>query len=333
MSLPICTVTYSYMNRSRTKINAHTPSIPTIHTQLQRGALHYEGRSDDALDPPLSHGAGVDEIRVFFPSEAPVPAEAPETESEAEEIAEVIPATQPGAEQPDELGGYLSASHVRFRVGRAGSTTENIKQIVIETSRQKKNELLLNLLEEMNSVRTIIFVNSRQAADTLDDFLYNMKLPVTSIHSDRTQVEREAAMRAFRSGQAPILVATGVTAASTKRLTTNWWSGFGPEVGAWVEAAAAPSEADVVAIAAAASVIDGEGRQLPFQQDSLLTAREAFSPRLAKILRRTPPRPRPPYLGLLGFFLFLFLFPVLVLVLGHLRLLRQSQILVQQHQI
>ncbi|PKK43691.1 hypothetical protein CI102_12241 [Trichoderma harzianum] len=107
---------------------------------------------------------------------------------------------------------YLSASHVRFRVGRAGSTTENIKQIVIETGREKKNELLLNLLEEMNSVRTIIFVNSRQAADTLDDFLYNMKLPVTSIHSDRTQVEREAAMRAFRSGQAPILVATGVTA-------------------------------------------------------------------------------------------------------------------------
>ncbi|KAL6820348.1 P-loop containing nucleoside triphosphate hydrolase protein [Trichoderma sp. SZMC 28015] len=107
---------------------------------------------------------------------------------------------------------YLSASHVRFRVGRAGSTTENIKQIVIETGREKKNELLLSLLEEMNSVRTIIFVNSRQAADTLDDFLYNMKLPVTSIHSDRTQVEREAAMRAFRSGQAPILVATGVTA-------------------------------------------------------------------------------------------------------------------------
>lgn len=64
----------------------------------------------------------------------------------------------------------------------------------------------------MNGVRTIVFVNSRQAADTLDDFLYNMNLPVTSIHSDRTQVEREAAMRAFRAGKAPILVATGVTA-------------------------------------------------------------------------------------------------------------------------
>ncbi|KAK5994957.1 ATP-dependent RNA helicase ded1 [Cladobotryum mycophilum] len=107
---------------------------------------------------------------------------------------------------------YLAASHVRFRVGRAGSTTENIKQIVVEATRESKNATLLTLLDEMPGVRTIIFVNSRQAADSLDDFLYNMKLPVTSIHSDRTQSEREAAMRAFRSGNAPILVATGVTA-------------------------------------------------------------------------------------------------------------------------
>ncbi|KAI5464482.1 P-loop containing nucleoside triphosphate hydrolase protein [Mariannaea sp. PMI_226] len=107
---------------------------------------------------------------------------------------------------------YLSASHVRFRVGRAGSTTENIKQVVLHAERHEKRDLLLQLLGEMAGVRTIIFVNSRQEADNLDDFLFNMKLPVTSIHSDRTQREREAAMRAFRSGNAPILIATGVTA-------------------------------------------------------------------------------------------------------------------------
>ncbi|KAJ4208168.1 hypothetical protein FSOLCH5_004329 [Fusarium solani] len=107
---------------------------------------------------------------------------------------------------------YLAASHVRFRVGRAGSTTANIKQIVLPAEPHEKREILLGLLEEMHGVRTIIFVNSRQAADNLDDFLYNMKLPVTSIHSDRTQQEREAAMRSFRSGNAPILIATGVSA-------------------------------------------------------------------------------------------------------------------------
>ncbi|KAJ3525590.1 hypothetical protein NM208_g11576 [Fusarium decemcellulare] len=107
---------------------------------------------------------------------------------------------------------YLAASHVRFRVGRAGSTTVNIKQIILQAEASEKRELLVGLLEEMHGVRTIIFVNSRQAADNLDDFLYNMKLPVTSMHSDRTQQEREAAMRSFRSGNAPILIATGVSA-------------------------------------------------------------------------------------------------------------------------
>lgn len=107
---------------------------------------------------------------------------------------------------------YLAASHVRFRVGRAGSTTANIAQFVVEAERHEKRDKLLACLQEMPGVRTIIFVNSRVEADNLDDFLYNMQLPVTSIHSDRSQIEREAAMRSFRSGKAPILVATGVTA-------------------------------------------------------------------------------------------------------------------------
>ncbi|KAJ3473008.1 hypothetical protein NLG97_g10576 [Lecanicillium saksenae] len=107
---------------------------------------------------------------------------------------------------------HLAAAHVRFRVGRAGSTTENIKQIIVQTEPHEKRNVLLQLLNEMHGVRTIIFANSRQEVDCLDDFLFNMKLPVTSMHSERTQLEREAAMRAFRAGTAPILIATGVTA-------------------------------------------------------------------------------------------------------------------------
>lgn len=107
---------------------------------------------------------------------------------------------------------HLAASHVRFRVGRAGSTTANIKQVILQAERHQKRDLLIQLLEEMCGMRTIIFVNSRQEADNLDDFLFNLGLPVTSIHSDRTQMEREAAMRNFRAGVAPLLVATGVTA-------------------------------------------------------------------------------------------------------------------------
>lgn len=107
---------------------------------------------------------------------------------------------------------HLATTHVRFRVGRARSTTENIRQVIVPVEFSEKRNVLIKLLQEMTGIRTIIFCNSRQQVDHLDDFLFHMKLPVTSIHRERTQVEREAALRAFRSGQAPIMIATGVTA-------------------------------------------------------------------------------------------------------------------------
>ena len=45
------------------------------------------------------------------------------------------------------------------------------------------------------SNRTLIFVETKRGADALDDFLYQQGYPVTSIHGDRTQKEREEALR------------------------------------------------------------------------------------------------------------------------------------------
>ncbi|KAL8796803.1 MAG: hypothetical protein Q9195_000886 [Heterodermia aff. obscurata] len=99
---------------------------------------------------------------------------------------------------------YMAMDHIRIRVGRAGSTHVNVEQT--------KRDALFDLLLSMPPSRTIVFVNNKKAADFLDDYLFNKGLPSTSIHSDRTQREREDALRAFKSGKAPILVATGVSA-------------------------------------------------------------------------------------------------------------------------
>lgn len=107
---------------------------------------------------------------------------------------------------------YLSEEHVRFRVGRAGSTHENIVQKIYFVEPQLKRKALIDLMLDQDPCRTIIFVNSKRAADELDDFLFNESIPCTSIHADRTQKEREGAMRAFRSGDSPVLIATGVMA-------------------------------------------------------------------------------------------------------------------------
>ena len=58
----------------------------------------------------------------------------------------------------------------------------------------QKQTALFDLLLSMPPSRTIIFVNNKKAADFLDDYLFNKGLPSTSIHSDRTQREREDAL-------------------------------------------------------------------------------------------------------------------------------------------
>ena len=53
--------------------------------------------------------------------------------------------------------------------------------------------LVLELMLEL--FRTLVFVETKKGADSLDEFLYREGFPVTSIHGDRTQREREEALR------------------------------------------------------------------------------------------------------------------------------------------
>lgn len=107
---------------------------------------------------------------------------------------------------------HLSPAYVRIRVGRAGSTHKNIVQSVVLVEEYQKKQVLVDILKDLPPCRIIIFVNSKRTAEEVDDFLYNLGLPSTSMHSDRTQLEREDALRAFKRGKAPILIATGVSA-------------------------------------------------------------------------------------------------------------------------
>ncbi|KAI1125782.1 P-loop containing nucleoside triphosphate hydrolase protein [Nemania abortiva] len=107
---------------------------------------------------------------------------------------------------------HLAENYVRIRVGRIGSTHENIKQDIVFVEPSMKKQALLDLLYSLKPARTIIFVNNKRTADELDDFLFNKDLPCTSMHADRTQREREDAMRAFRKGTTPLFITTGVTA-------------------------------------------------------------------------------------------------------------------------
>lgn len=127
-------------------------------------------------------------------------------------------ATFPKAIQ--ELASVFLNNYIFLAVGRVGSTSENITQTILWVNEHDKRSYLLDLLTSIKEGNagaegdhlTLIFVETKKGADELEDFLYRYDHPVTSIHGDRTQKEREEALRCFRSGMCPILVATAVAA-------------------------------------------------------------------------------------------------------------------------
>ncbi|WWD20582.1 ATP-dependent RNA helicase ded1 [Kwoniella shandongensis] len=103
--------------------------------------------------------------------------------------------------------------YIFLSVGRVGSTSENITQRIEYVDDHDKRSLLLDLLlAEQSGGLVLVFVETKRMADSLCDFLCAQRHNATSIHGDRTQREREAALHAFKTGRAPILVATAVAA-------------------------------------------------------------------------------------------------------------------------
>ncbi|VUZ48370.1 unnamed protein product, partial [Hymenolepis diminuta] len=103
--------------------------------------------------------------------------------------------------------------YVFLTVGRVGSTSENITQTLLWVPEVGKRDVLVDLLADSDPTdRTLIFVETKRGADALEEYLFQEKYSVASIHGDRTQEDRELALKYFRLGVTPILVATAVAA-------------------------------------------------------------------------------------------------------------------------
>ncbi|GAA5897286.1 hypothetical protein JCM6882_001848 [Rhodosporidiobolus microsporus] len=103
--------------------------------------------------------------------------------------------------------------YIFLSVGRVGSTSENITQKIEYVEDEDKRSVLLDILFALPpGGLTLIFVETKRMADTLEGFLAQNNFAATSIHGDRTQREREYALETFRSARTPVMVATAVAA-------------------------------------------------------------------------------------------------------------------------
>ncbi len=97
--------------------------------------------------------------------------------------------------------------------GRAG---QMIEQTAYSVSLENKTALLLDLLERDNEkdllTKVLVFTRTRRGSERLSHILQARNHKVNRIHADRSQPQREAALREFRDGHARVLVATDIAA-------------------------------------------------------------------------------------------------------------------------
>ncbi|KAM6966608.1 putative ATP-dependent RNA helicase DDX17 [Tautogolabrus adspersus] len=104
--------------------------------------------------------------------------------------------------------------YVQINVGALElSANHNILQIVDVCMESEKDQKLIQLMEEVMAEKenkTIIFAETKKRCDDLTRRMRRDGWPAMCIHGDKSQPERDWVLSEFRSGKAPILIATDV---------------------------------------------------------------------------------------------------------------------------
>jgi ATP-dependent RNA helicase RhlE len=99
-----------------------------------------------------------------------------------------------------------------IEIGARRSPAETVKHVVYPVAEAQKTELLLELLERVHYDSVIVFCRTKHGADRVAHLLKQNKHAVCVLHSNRTQREREQALKGFREGRYEVLVATDIAA-------------------------------------------------------------------------------------------------------------------------
>ena len=100
----------------------------------------------------------------------------------------------------------------KLEVETENVTADRVRQVVYFPAKEEKMPLLLNLLERTTPTRSIIFVNTKAAAEKITDRLKRYGYRVGALSGDVPQLKRQKLLQRFQEGQLDILVCTDVAA-------------------------------------------------------------------------------------------------------------------------
>ncbi len=101
----------------------------------------------------------------------------------------------------------------RVAVEEAGQrTVERVRQTLYHVSKEDKTAFLVGMLRHIDPRRSLVFVNTKRAAERLVGYLSANGIEAAVLSGDIPQHKREQLLEHFRSGELPVLVGTDVAA-------------------------------------------------------------------------------------------------------------------------
>ncbi len=100
----------------------------------------------------------------------------------------------------------------KVAVSPVSSTAETIQQYVYATNKTDKNNLLLHILEDTDLEQVLLFSRTKHGADKIVRNLHKKKIEAAAIHGNKSQNQRQKALKDFKDGKKRVLVATDIAA-------------------------------------------------------------------------------------------------------------------------
>ncbi|MDB5415942.1 MAG: helicase [Rubritepida sp.] len=111
-----------------------------------------------------------------------------------------------------QLASKMLIDPVRVEVTPVATTAERVNQRVIILDGASKRGVLAGILRGEGVGRVLVFSRTKHGADKIVKSLEMDGFPANAIHGNKGQSQRERALAEFKSGKAPILVATDIAA-------------------------------------------------------------------------------------------------------------------------
>ena len=111
-----------------------------------------------------------------------------------------------------DLSSQILKHPKRISVNPVSSTAETIKQYIYYTNKSNKKDLLLYILKDQSINKLLLFSRTKHGSDRIVKNLRKKNIQALAIHGDKSQNQRQKALKYFKDSQIRILVATDIAA-------------------------------------------------------------------------------------------------------------------------